>query len=121
MDLLQVRKTMSLGPAKDDQGIGSHPDLRKFLHRIPKQVAGHEDIGVVGKEVIKAAFDLDDPFELQGILGHRQAVGVGVDDRAGTSDRGDHGSHGEKSLATATGIDQMAAAFLDIDEAGIYL
>src|SRR5579871_2007930 len=48
-------------------------------HRIPEQISGDKDIGVGLEEGVEAPFDGDDPFELEGVVGHRFSIAVGID------------------------------------------
>ena len=49
--------------------------------RIPEQVAGDEDIGIVPEERLETLLDQDDPLELERVLRHGLTIVVRVLDR----------------------------------------
>ena len=60
---------------------GARQILGLALDRIPEQVAGDEDVGVMEEESLEPLLDQDDPLELERVLGHGLTVVVGVLDR----------------------------------------
>jgi hypothetical protein len=77
---LQVRAAVALGPPERHQRVRRRADLGVPFHGVPQQVAGDEDVRAVAEERLQPALDSHDPAELQGVIGHRLAVAVRVDD-----------------------------------------
>jgi hypothetical protein len=79
---LLVGAAIALGAAEGHQSVGGRSDRVVPLDRIPEQVPGDEDVGVVPEDGLQAPLDRSDPLELQGVVRHGLPVGVGIDDLA---------------------------------------
>src|SRR4051812_16886429 len=81
LEPLYVRTAIAPGPAEGDHGIGRGAGLVVSLDGIPEEVARDEHVGIIAEERLEATDQGGDPLELQGVIGHRHAVAVGIDDR----------------------------------------
>lgn len=71
---------MSSSPPDDEHG-GSGTDLGMALDGVPEEIARDVHIGAVGQEGAKPRLEDQDRAFLPLVVGHRQPIGVGVDDR----------------------------------------
>ena len=76
---LLVAAAATLGPTDRHHHVrGQGAGDTAVGHRVPEQVPGDEDIGVLGKEDLEVLLDLDQPFILLGIFRHGLTVALRV-------------------------------------------
>ena len=78
---LLVRTSPPFRAVERDQRVGSGANSRISLDRVPKQVSGHENAGIMTVKCFEAFLDYNDPFELERVVRHELAVVVGIFDR----------------------------------------